>query len=117
MIVKHYHYDRLNPYIDLFIDRMNEFKFRYYASELLKQVLHSFEFNLDFSIRKAIAICKLTGIPVQEHFSCIYRSDGTGLIKDWRLSDLACSLVLVSFNASNPELDEIQQGFMDYLGI
>lgn len=117
MIPKYYEYDHLHPVIELFISRMNDLNYRYYASELLCSLLHSADFDLDISIRKAITILRLTGIPVHEHFSRVYRSGSSGIKYDWKLSELACSLIIMSYESPNAEIEEFQRALMDYLGV
>lgn len=117
MLAKYYEYNYTDPMIELFLSRMNDLNYRYYASELLNRLLQSEDFNFDVSMRKAIAILRLTGIPVQQHFTCIYRSAPRGMQRDWKLSELACSLVVISAETENQEIEEIQQAMMDYLGI
>ena len=41
MLLKYYEYSEVSPEVELFIQQMNEIKFRYYASKLLKNLLHS----------------------------------------------------------------------------
>jgi hypothetical protein len=110
-------YNYLSPVIEMFLSRMNELNYKYYASELLYRMLRSNEFDLDTSIRKAIAILRLTGIPVQNHFFCIYRSDSTAIKRDWKLSELACSLVIIIHESTNSEIEEFQEELMSYLGV
>jgi hypothetical protein len=117
MIAKYYEYNHLDPIIELFISGMNELNYRYYASELLRRLLHSTDFNLDASVRKTIAILKLTGQPVHEHISCVYRSDALGINRDWKLSELACSLIIISHDPATDEIREYRQALMKYLGI
>jgi len=117
MLAKYYEYNYTDPIIELFLDRMNDLNYRYYASELLDRLMHSDDFDFNASIRKAIAILRLTGVPVQQHFSCIYRSAARGMQRDWKLSELACSLVIISAEPENQEIEKIQQALMGYLGI
>jgi hypothetical protein len=117
MIARYYEYNHMDPMIESFVAGMNELNYRYYASELLGGLLHSADFKPEASIRKAIAILKLTGIPVQNHFLCVYRSDATGIRRDWKLSELACSLIIISYETPNAEIEEYRQALMDYLGI
>ena len=79
--------------------------------------MHTNDFDLDSSVRKAIAILQLTHIPVQQHFSCIYRSTAQGTKRDWKMSELACSLVVLSAKPVNHEIEEAQQTILDYLGV
>jgi hypothetical protein len=117
MIVKYYDFNHINPIIEIFISGMNEMNYRYYASELLSSLLQKDDFNLDSSIRRAIAILKLTGVPVQNHFLCVYRSDSSGIRRDWKLSELACSLIIISYDNPSSEIKAYRRRLMDYLGI
>src|SRR5690606_7855905 len=106
-----------DPMIEMFISGINEMKYRYYASELLRRMIHSSEINLDRSVRKAIAILKLTGLPVQEHVTCVYRSDNKGINRDWKLSELACSLIILSQDSSSDEIEDYRQALLNYMEI
>ncbi len=117
MIARYNQYNQLNPAIELFLGRMNDLRYRYYASELLQSYLHAEKCNIDDSIRKAIAIMRLTGLPVHLHFKRIYRSDVMGISSTWRLSELACGLVILSFDETNKDAYQVQQSFLRYLGL
>lgn len=117
MIAKYYEYNHIDPIIEMFVSGMNELNYRYYASELLRRLLHSTDFNLDASVRKTIAVLKLTGLPVQEHISCVYRSDASGINRDWKLSELACSLIIISHDPVSDEIEQYRQALMRQLGI
>lgn len=117
MIVSYYEYNRLTPEMEFFIDRMNDLNYRYYASDLLQKLIHSTDFDLDSSIRKTIAILKLTGNSVQNHISRVYRSEFPGVRCDWKLSELACSLIILSYESSNKDIEEAQHALLDYLGL
>ena len=117
MIARYYEYNHPDPMIEMLLSGINALKFRRYASELLTQMLQTSDFNIDGSVRRAIAILKLTGLPVQEHITCIYRSDRSGIKRDWRLSDLACSLVILSQDSPTDELEECRLALLKYLGV
>lgn len=117
MLARYYEYNYTDPVIEAFVSRMNDLNYRYYASELLDQMMQSDDFNFNAAVRKAIAILRLTGVPVQQHFSCIYRSTVKGTKRDWKMSDLGCSLVIISAQPSTPEIEEIQQELMHHLEI
>jgi hypothetical protein len=117
MLVRYHEYNYTDPIIESFISQINDLNYHYYASELLNRLMQSADFNFDASMRKAMAILRLTGIPVQQHFSCIYRSDAFATKRDWKLSELACSLVVISAEPANNEIEEIQKALMDYLGV
>jgi hypothetical protein len=117
MIATYSQYNQINPAIEFFLRRLSDMRYRYYASDLLKSYLHAQKGSIEESIRRAIAIMRLTGIPVQEHFQRIYRSDTQGITGDWRLSELACCLIILSFDESNQSAYQIQQSFLRYLGL
>jgi len=117
MIARYYEYNHLSPIMESFTGMMNELNCKYYASELLNKLLKNKDFDLDNSIRKAVAILRLTGIPVQNHFISIYRSGLRGIRKDWKLSELASSLVILSCESSDGEIELIQQELLDYLDL
>lgn len=117
MLPRFYEYEQNDPIIELFISRMNDLNYRYYASELLNRLMHTDDFDFDAAVRKAIAILRLTQIPVQQHFLCIYRSDAGGTRRDWKMSELACSLIIMSAEPTRKEIMEMQFALMNYLGI
>lgn len=117
MLAKYYPYSHLDPALELFISRMNEMTYRHYASELLSSLIRSSEFDLEDSVKRTIAIFRITGIPVHEHISPIYRSDCNGIRKDWRFSELACSLVILTSGAANSEVKQIQNELLDFYGL
>jgi len=117
MLAHYYQYNHTDPLIESFIAGMNECNYRYYASELLQRILHSSGFDLESSVRKAVAVMRLTGIPVQNHFFRIYRSGISGLKQDWKLSELACSLIILSYESPNADLEAFREAIRDHLGI
>lgn len=117
MIVRYIQYNRLHPSLELFISKMNEMMYRKYASDLLKQLVRTTDFDMEDSLRRTIAIFRLTGIPEKEHITGIYRSDFNGIHKDWQLSELACSLIILSADSADREVKNIQDDLLNYLGL
>jgi hypothetical protein len=109
--------NRKNPYLEDFISRMEDLRYRYYASELFSRLSRLPDFNADQAIRKSMVICKLAGLPVQHHFVAVYRSELSGIRRDWKLSELACGFAILSFTASTGEAREIQDAFIRYIGL
>ena len=117
MIVKYVQYNHLDPVFELFVRRMNEMMYRNYASELLNNLLQSSDFDIENSVKRTIAVFRLTGIPIREHITAIYRSDFNGIRKDWKLSELACSLVILTSDPADRKVKSIQDELLDYLGL
>lgn len=113
-----YSYDNFYiPGIEQFLERLNDMKFRYYVSELMNRLTDAPGFDMDFAIRKAITICRLTKMPVNEHFKLVFRSEAGCVSRDWKLSDLACSLVILTGNSSDKYIKDIQEQFLAYMGL
>jgi hypothetical protein len=116
-IATHYQYDHPSQELEWFIQRMHDLQYKYYASDLLCSIRHSPEFNMEASVRRAIAVMRLTGIPVQEHFTPVYRSEPFGIRRDWRLSEMASGLVILVCESREREIQKVQQALLRYLGI
>jgi hypothetical protein len=117
MIARYSQYNQLHPAIELFLNRIDDMHYRYYASDLLKAYVHVQNSNIESSIRRVIAIMRLVGLPTHRHFRRIYRSDIHGITVDWRLSELACGLIILSFDETDHDTRQIQQRFLRYLGL
>lgn len=117
MIVRYIQYNRLHPSLELFISRMNEMMYRKYASDLFNRLLRTSDFDMEESLRRTIAIFRLTGISEREHITGIYRSDYNGIRKDWQLSELACSLIILTADSADREVINIQEELLNYLGL
>ncbi len=117
MLAKYHQYNLLNPALEQFMSRMNERIYSRYASDLLDHLLRSAEFDMDNSVKKTIAVFRMTGIPVHEHICSIYRSYSQGIRKDWRLSELACSLIILTSDSTSSKIREVQNELLDFYGL
>ena len=117
MLVKYNQYNYLEPELEELIDRLNEMVYRNYASNVLRNLLRTSDFNMEESVKRVVAILRLTGIPVQKHITCIYRSHHQGIRKDWQMSELACSLVILNSHSTNQEIKDIQDEFLQSFGL
>lgn len=75
------------------------------------------DFDFDSALRRAIGIFRLTGVPVRDHFRAIYLSGTEGVRRDWRFSELACSMIILSAGAANYAIQEIQDDLLDFYGL
>ncbi len=117
MLARYYHDNHPDPALEILVSRLKELAYRQYAGELLKNLLLADGFDMEGPVKRAAAILRLTGIPVQEHISCIYRSGLNGIRKDWRLSELACSLVILTSGPSNSRIKQIQDELIEFYGL
>ena len=59
------------------------------------------EDETDRALMRAMQVCQSKDIPLAENFRIVYRKKGQELLKDFQLSDLACSLLMMNDNTSN----------------
>ena len=93
-----------SPVVDEFVERLSEYNLRYYASEAVAEMDFDSIDELNGSVKKAMEICRSTGIPMKGNFQRVYKSYKDGLTYDWRLSELAYKLVCISGNPNNPSV-------------
>jgi hypothetical protein len=62
------------------------------------------------AIDRAMTVCDGAGIPVSDHFKMIYLSDHDHhtVLKDWRLSKLAYTLMMLNGHCDNPAVARLQ---------
>ncbi|SHF54122.1 hypothetical protein SAMN05444274_106125 [Mariniphaga anaerophila] len=117
MLAKYYQYNHTEPAIELLISRMDEMISSHFASNLLNQLVNAESFNMENSVKKAITILRLIGVPVHEHISGIYRSDFNGMRKDWQFSELACSLIILTSGTTSDQAEQIQTELLEFYGL
>jgi hypothetical protein len=83
----------------------------YYASEIEQSMGFSDE-ELQEAIERAFQACTSMHISIDDHFKAIYRSDNLHeLINDWKLSPLACYLLIINASPSNTKVAKVQLFF------
>jgi hypothetical protein len=96
MLIEYYKSQLLSLEIEYFANCCSEIELKFYASNILPRFGISEQTDFELVITKAAALCQITNIPVSKHFKVIYRENNKHLIKDWKLSKLACSIILIS---------------------
>lgn len=84
----------------------------YYASEIMESLGFSEEEELRTAINRTFEICASLHISIDENFRTIYRFNGDDLIADWKISPLACYLIIINANPSNPKVAKAQLFFI-----
>ena len=116
MIARYSQFNDLPPAIELFLGRITDLRYRYYASDIIRTYFNA-QASMEDSIRKLVAIMKLTGVSTPQHIQHIYRSNESGITDDWRLTSLACSLMILSLDDTSMEAREIRRHLLCCLGI
>lgn len=83
----------------------------YYASEIERSMGFSAE-ELEVAIDRAFQACTTMHISIDDNFKAIFRSDDQHeMVPDWKLSSLACYLLIINANPSNSNVAKVQLFF------
>lgn len=83
----------------------------YYASDIELSMGFSEE-ELEEAIERAFQACTSLQISIDDHFKAIYRSDNLHeMVTDWKLSPLACYLLIINANPANTKVAKVQLFF------
>ena len=101
-------YDPLEDYLSIFNSKKNATELKYYASEIVESLGLFGDEELKSAISRSFKICSSLHISIEANFKTIYRSKGKDLFSDWKLSPLACYLITINANPSNPKVAKAQ---------
>jgi hypothetical protein len=80
----------------------------YYASEIEQSMGFTGD-ELEEAIERAFQACTNMHIAIDDHFKAIFRSDDTHeMLPDWKLSSLACYLLIINANPANCKVARMQ---------
>ena len=83
----------------------------YYASDLKDQLGFEEEKEFDEAMQRALKVCRTLAISIEDNFSSVYRFSNSELVRDWKLSNLACYLIIVNANPENSHVAKAQVYF------
>lgn len=108
---------KLYNYLDSMIEKRNsrdwffETNSNYFVSEIMELLAIENKDEIDLAFSRANQACDALNISFDYHFKKIYRSDGQNLIVDWKVSSLACYLLIVNCNPTNESVAKAQLYF------
>jgi len=80
----------------------------YYGSDLAHVLGYEDDPTFEEVIHSTIRACSALQVTVRHHFQLLYRQGDNGLYADWRLSRLACTLIVMHADLSHPEVTDAQ---------
>ena len=89
-------------YIELMLEKQNssfwffEPKLKYFANDIMKMMEIIDAIEIDSSLNRAFQACGTLNIPFNRNFKKIYRFDGENIVVDWKISSLACYLIIIN---------------------
>ncbi|MFC1585298.1 hypothetical protein ACFL5V_07110 [Fibrobacterota bacterium] len=81
---------------------------RYYADELMGSLDYSNRAMFQSVIKKAQCACSVMKIPLRHHFLPVYFSSSQGVYINFRLSGLACRLIVMNADPQFPAVARAQ---------
>jgi DNA-damage-inducible protein D len=88
-----------------------ESKLNYFASDIMETLNIEDKEEIDLSLERALQVCSALNIPVHFNFKKVYRFDGENLISDWKISSLACYLLIINCSTVNEHVAKAQLYF------
>lgn len=90
---------------------LGDLRLTYYASDIMEKLGCDDEADMASAVDRAFQICQSLSLPIQSNFKRIYRYDGNRLAIDWKISPLACYLLMINGNPCNPNVAKAQVFF------
>lgn len=86
-------------------------KLNYFLSDVMSDLNIENDNEIQYSLNRTFAACNTLHISKHQNFKKIYRYDGENLYIDWKISSLACYLVIINCNPSNEFVARAQLHF------
>ena len=102
-----YHEQNLGRAEDELFDFLQDIRLTHLASDMFVYGFHNSN-DLADAIERAMNVCRTLQIPIRRNFKPVYIYRDSGIIKDWRLSDLGRKLVILNGNSKNPYVAKLQ---------
>ncbi|MDF2436078.1 MAG: hypothetical protein K0Q95_454 [Bacteroidota bacterium] len=94
----------------LFTEPEASVKYICYASELIER-LDVTEEELDAAIERAFKACASLNLSIKHNFKSVFRTCEDHLVTDWKLSPLACYLIVINADPANERVARMQVHF------
>jgi hypothetical protein len=108
---------KLYDYLDIVMQehhRQQWFK-NYGLNYFVRDIMHNLNIiddnEIEMAVKRTLDACKILQISQNQNFKKIYRFDGSNLHIDWKISSLACYLIIINCNPSNEFVARAQMHF------
>ncbi len=106
-LIKIEHTHQPKPILD-FINAIADIQLKHYASDLFPELNMTDEETTNHSIIRAQQVCSTLNLPINKHFKKIYRTSGTRIYCDFKLSHTAYVLVSINGDVNSERVAQIQ---------
>ena len=91
--------------------RAENLKLNFFVSDIMSNLNINDAVEIEVSLNRTFAACRILHISQEQNFKKIYRYDGENLHIDWKISSLACYLVIINCNPTNEIVARAQLHF------
>ena len=108
---------KIYDYLDLVMQEhqkqewFKHFKLNYFVSDIMNNLKIDNAQEIEISLTRTFDVCHSLHISKKQNFKKIYRFDGKNLLIDWKISSLACYLIIINCNPSNEFVARAQLHF------
>lgn len=92
-------------------ERFIETSLNFFAVDIMEILDIADEEEITISLNRAFQVCSKLNIPFNENFKRVYRFNGEVLIADWKISPLACYLIIINCDPGHERVAEAQLYF------
>jgi UV DNA damage repair endonuclease len=86
-------------------------KLNYLASEIMEMLAIEDADEMTSSIERAILVCNMLHIPLRRNFHKVFSFDGNDMTDDWKISALACYLIIINSDPKHEGVAKAQLWF------
>jgi hypothetical protein len=86
-------------------------KLNYMASDIMEMLAIMDSDEIAASIERAIQVCNILRIPLRRNFHKVFSFDGKDLTCDWKISGLACYLIIINSDPKHEGVAKAQLWF------
>ena len=108
---------KLYDYLETMMEEHNkrqwffESKLNFFVGDIMEIMDIADTGEIASSLNRAIQACETLDIPFNKNFKRVYRFNGNALIADWKISALACYLVIINCNPNHERVAKAQLFF------
>jgi hypothetical protein len=88
-----------------------EARLNYFVSDIMATLDIEDVNEIAASLNRAFQACGTLQLPFSRNFKKVYRSDGDKMLMDWKISPLACYLIVINCNPSYEHVAKAQLYF------
>ena len=108
---------KLYDYLDIVLQEhqkqqwFKNYQLHYFVRDIMNNLNINNTQEIEIAVQRTLDACKILEISKSQNFKKIYRYDGANLHVDWKISALACYLIIINCNPANEFVAKAQLHF------